>query len=610
VVRETAYEIRDRLGSLVAVHVREDLSDGDKDLKWARPGKGGTRISGLGGLPVMDLPPYGAHARHPDRPTIHVEGEKARDALAPLAEPLGYNVVGHVTGAPATHSPDALSSILSPRHFLWADSDEPGQRQMDRTHETLRALMREEWDIPMMKSKELIRRITWEGARPGDGDDAADFVAQGGTIEKLRQLLDEAVPWNAAAEQRPDDSRALPSAPGSVRSRVVTAAMLQRKTFPPVPFAVPGILPQGAALLVGPPKIGKSRLILQLGCAVAYGGVALSHTEVAQGGVLVLALEDGQRRLHERLSALLSGETTPWPESLAFATEWSTLNEGGAEELDEYLTAHQDTRLVIVDVLQMIRPPTSSKQNAYAADYAAMRILKGIADRHDVTVLILHHTRKMDASDPLDLVSGTNGLAGAVDSVLILQREPNGSDATLYLRGRDVEEAQFKLAYDRVRGAWNIVGDTRPHPLSVTREKIISALEEAWPKTMSPKEVVAATGLSENVVSQRLHHLEQAGQIRRIQRGQYTLVDAPPRKDEDAPDSTSYISSRKERKERKVEGEATSDPSAEPRGDGVISTVGSGLIDADSSSQLTNLTTLTTRGEVGDPWAGARRERL
>ena len=48
--------------------------------------------------------------------------------------------------------------------------------------------------------------------------------------------------------------------------------------------------------------------------------------------------------------------------------------------------------------------------------------------------------------------SGTNGLAGAADSVLILRREPNSADATLYLRGRDVEEAQFPLTYDRSGG--------------------------------------------------------------------------------------------------------------------------------------------------------------
>src|SRR3954463_14448459 len=79
-----------------------------------------------------------------------------------------------------------------------------------------------------------------------------------------------------------------------------SAADLHGMDFAPLPWAIPGLLPQGAALLCGPPKAGKSRFVLGLAAAIAYGGIALSHTEVAQGGVLVLALDDGKRRLHER----------------------------------------------------------------------------------------------------------------------------------------------------------------------------------------------------------------------------------------------------------------------------------------------------------------------
>jgi hypothetical protein len=621
VVCEREWKIRDTPGRVRAVHVRRDYDDGTKGFLWKQPD--GTW--GLGGVAAPDLPPYGAHAWQPGRPTIHVEGEQARDALAPLAEPLGYNVVGHVTGAPSIHSPDVLRHILSPRHFLWADSDDVGETQMARTQWTLRELMRNERGIPLRQSKDAIRWIDWPGARPGEGDDAADFVAQGGTGEELRHLLDEASAWNADAGQRADASGVTSIGPGPAPPRVFTAASLQGKTFPSLPWAVPGVLPQGAALLCGPPKIGKSRLILQLACAVAYGGVALSHTEVAQGGVLVLALEDGERRLQARLSALLSDEKAPWPQGLAFATEWRSLDQGGAEELDAYLIEHPETRLVIVDVLQMIRPPTSGKQTAYATDFAAMRALKAIADRHDVTVLVVHHTRKMDANDPLDLVSGTNGLAGAVDSVLILQREPNGADATLYLRGRDVEEAQFTLAYDRERGAWNVASAAPTQPLSETREKIFTALEQVWPNTMAPKEIAAATGLSEQVVHQRLHHLEGAGRIRRVKRGQYTLIN-PPKTSEPGPDELIPLSPRNDRKDRK-DGENPAQPptflvapiltgawatrkddDAVPdddvdRKDGCMDETSRN--DADVTSDLTNLTVLTTWGEAPDAGGSA-----
>ena len=46
-----------------------------------------------------------------------------------------------------------------------------------------------------------------------------------------------------------------------------------------------------------------------------------------------------------------------------------------------------------------------------------------------------------DATDPLDMVIGTNGSVGAADTVLVLKREPGKAAATLYVRGRDVPEA-------------------------------------------------------------------------------------------------------------------------------------------------------------------------
>ena len=418
-------------------------------------------------------------------------------------------------------------------------------------------------------------------------DDLAALIAQAdGAMARIRAT---------------ENGHAHPLAPDTT----FTAADLHGMAFAPLPWAIPGLLPQGAALLCGPPKAGKSRLVLGLAAAIAYGGIALSHTEVAQGEVLVLALEDGKRRLHERLAALLAGEREPWPTALRFATEWPRIGQGGCEKLDAHLVAHPDTRLVVVDVLQMIRPASAGRDsNAYAGDYTAMRALKHVADAHDVTLLVLHHTRKMDANDPVSLVSGTNGLAGAVDSILILQREPNGGDATLYLRGRDVEEAQFLLAYDRTTGAWSIAGAARAEPLSDTREAIISALESTHPEPQTPKQIAAATGLTETVVYQRLHHLEQAGKLHRVGRGQY-MTACPP-------DS---LPPRTGRKDRKEGGEMASVGGIDPYDDPYGHPYEVGGLDpqkpqngADPDGRPYDLTILTTLqgkeadGVAGDDW--------
>jgi hypothetical protein len=62
----------------------------------------------------------------------------------------------------------------------------------------------------------------------------------------------------------------------------------------------------------------------------------------------------------------------------------------------------------------------------------------------------------MDADDPLDTVSGTLGFTGAADSVLVLNRDSQG--VTFYGRGRDIEEIETAVQFDRELCRWNILG--------------------------------------------------------------------------------------------------------------------------------------------------------
>ena len=62
-----------------------------------------------------------------------------------------------------------------------------------------------------------------------------------------------------------------------LRDLVVTGPVLRDRHFPPVQWAVPGILPEGYSLLVGSSKVGKSWLCLSFLHAVAEGGKALAR---------------------------------------------------------------------------------------------------------------------------------------------------------------------------------------------------------------------------------------------------------------------------------------------------------------------------------------------
>ena len=266
----------------------------------------------------------------------------------------------------------------------------------------------------------------------------------------------------------------------------VTAADLMAAELPPVRWGVRGVLPEGVTLLAGKPKLGKSWLALGLCVAVASGGVALGTRQVEQGDVLYLALEDNRRRLQKRLGKMLCG---PAPEGLEIATAWPKLDEGGVEALGAWLGEHPEARLVAVDTLAKIRQRTRG-QNVYQEDYAALEELL-----------------------PLDEISGSSGLTGGVDGVLVLKRDRGKADAVLHVDGRDIEEpAEYALKWDAETAGWTIVGDAEEYRMSEERKEIFGVLIEA-DEFLSPGEVADALGKPRNTIKQRLWRMAQDGQV-------------------------------------------------------------------------------------------------
>src|SRR5205085_11030919 len=173
-------------------------------------------------------------------------------------------------------------------------------------------------------------------------------------------------------------------------------------------WAVPSIIPEGFALLGGKPKTGKSWLALDIAVAVAGGYIALGNIECQQGDVLLLALEDNDRRLKQRLKAVLEGQ--PAPPALEIATQWRRADDGGLNDLHAWLGAHPNARLVVIDTLQMIRSDRSKTAGVYADDYQAIGRLKALADKWNVAFIVVHHPRKDAAGAPLELGNRTAAL--------------------------------------------------------------------------------------------------------------------------------------------------------------------------------------------------------
>ena len=112
--------------------------------------------------------------------------------------------------------------------------------------------------------------------------------------------------------------------------------------------------------------------------------------------------------------------------------------------------------------------------SAYDADYAAVSRAKRLADDHGVAVVLVHHVRKAGSDDFLTEVSGTNGLAGAADATLVLKRSRGSADGILHVTGRDIDEAEYALAFQPASGAWHLLdGLAEEHNLPETRAAIL-----------------------------------------------------------------------------------------------------------------------------------------
>lgn len=233
----------------------------------------------------------------------------------------------------------------------------------------------------------------------------------------------------------------------------VTAQELLERPLEGISWLIEGLLAVGLIVLAGTPKVGKSWFAALLGLCVSTGQPFLEHA-TAQAEVLYLCLEDTFPRIQQRLFHLTDAAN----EKLHFAVMADKLQNGLVGQLERFVAQHPDTKLVIVDTLQTVRNATND--NAYAADYGDLGMLKRFADEHGLAVLLIHHTRKMsDSSNVFNMVSGSNGIMGSADETMILAKG-NFFDgkATLSVTGRDVDLAEYKLAFRDCR--WELIEQT------------------------------------------------------------------------------------------------------------------------------------------------------
>ena len=229
--------------------------------------------------------------------------------------------------------------------------------------------------------------------------------------------------------------------------RTVSGDELMKKTVKPVRFVVKDLLPRGLNIVAGKRKEGKSWLMLDLCFSVASGEKFLDF-DTEQGTVLYLDLEDPETRLLQRAREIRDVIPSKFHE----ATRAGRLGAGLIEQIEDFVHDHPDTNLVVIDTLQKIRKP---KGDTYAGDYQVVSSLKNLADKLNIAIVCIHHTRKMKAKDTFDSVLGSTGLTAAADGIYVLQRKAEGKPfGKLSFISRDIPDGDISVRFDHDTCRW------------------------------------------------------------------------------------------------------------------------------------------------------------
>lgn len=134
------------------------------------------------------------------------------------------------------------------------------------------------------------------------------------------------------------------------------------------------------------------------------------------------------------------------------------------KQIEQFKSQHTDLKIIIIDTLQKIR---SGDEASYASDYKELSVLKNLADKLRIAILLIHHTRKCRDNDPFNMISGTTGISGCVDGSMVMIEKQRGSGETvLHCVGRDIENLELHLKREGSR--W------------INEEKIISKASDTF----------------------------------------------------------------------------------------------------------------------------------
>ena len=297
---------------------------------------------------------------------------------------------------------------------------------------------------------------------------------------------------------------------------------LQDTQFPPVQWAVQDLIPEGVSLLAGRPKTGKSWLMFQI-CQAVAGGWPLLGIDPSGGDVLYIALEDSYRRLQLGLNRML-GPGVRAPGRLHLSCLWPRNPKAASTSFKSGSTT---TRRPVW--WRSTRSPSSATPRR--ATTFTPRITKRSAacrpwpckGRSAFQRSPTRASRKVRPKTRLTRC-GADRTDRSRRAVLVLRRPRYSPEGDLFITGRDVEERQLRIKWDKHTCVWTRMPEGENNVLSSEQQQVLAIVEAAAQSGQSVSIIDVAQHMPHknyDAVAQLLNRMKIGGLIEKAGYGRY-----------------------------------------------------------------------------------------
>ena len=303
-------------------------------------------------------------------------------------------------------------------------------------------------------------------------------------------------------------------------SNLISSYALHKKNLPEIKWIIQDLIPEGLTVLAARPKTGKSFLALYIAACVATGRNAWDRYKTSNSQVLYLAYEDSIQSFKLRQTRMFNSLDIfekEYPKNLQISTDYEQFVKGGMDA--QFKELHDlGIQFVIIDTFARGVNYDIRGNGVYFKEYDLIAELKNSSAKHDINVMLIHHTRKGLSIDSIEAVLGTTGITGAADTIWVLGKE--GSQVYLDMTGKNISSERLPLSFDGDTFLWSIIGNMEHTIASLTVEKkrILDFLKECNHPMKTGK---IAMGLNKSVstISELLGKLKNEGLIKNISYG-------------------------------------------------------------------------------------------